>query len=311
MVRLTPNMQAAVFMMASMAGYALNDALIKSTAGEVGLFQAIFIRGLAATSLIALLALRAGAVRVHMGGHDKRLIAIRAVGEIGSTFCFLTALFNMPIADASAILQSVPLAVALGAAVFLGEPIGWRRYVAIGIGFAGVLIIVRPGGGGFGVYALWACAAVGFIVLRDLATRRLSPDVPSIHVTLTASLAITIAAGIVAALLGGWEPVSGRSVAALSLASVSLVVGYQFGVKTMRVGSIGFSQPFRYTLLIWAIVLGILFFGEYPDAWMLVGSALVIGTGLFTFYRERAAARAEHRAVHGSPERQRQAASPR
>jgi drug/metabolite transporter (DMT)-like permease len=287
---LTENMRAALFMMASMAGFALNDALIKTTAGDLPLFQSVFLRGLVATGLIALLAARAGVLRLRVAGRDGRLVVLRCVGEIGSTFCFLTALFNMPLANASAILQSVPLAVALGAALFLAEPVGWRRYLAIGIGFLGVLVIVRPGSEGFNVYALWAVAAVGFIVLRDLSTRRLSPDIPSLQVTLLAAAAITAAAGF-ASLFGGWRPVAPIHAGALTLSALSLIVGYLFGVMTMRLGAIGFTQPFRYTMLPWAIMFGVLFFGEYPDAWMLVGSAIVVGTGLFTFYREQVVAR--------------------
>ena len=122
--------------------------------------------------------LEPGRAAFRPGRRDRRLIGLRCLAEIGGTVCFLTALFHMPIANASAILQSLPLAVTLGAAIFFGEPVGWRRYVAIAIGFVGVLIIVRPGSEGFNAYALWAVAAIVFIVTRDLSTRRLSPDVP-------------------------------------------------------------------------------------------------------------------------------------
>ncbi|CAN5596069.1 DMT family transporter [soil metagenome] len=277
-------------MMISMAGFSLNDALIKATAGELGLFQAIFLRGIFATALVALLAAQQGALAYRPCGRDGRIIALRTLDEIGSAFCFLTALFNMPLADATAILQSVPLAVTLGAAVFLSEPVGWRRWLAIGIGFVGVLIIVRPGADGFSLYALWAIAAVAFIVLRDLATRRLSPGVPSLFVAAVAAGAITAASGA-ATLATGWGPVAPVHLALLSLGAVSLLVGYLFGVMTLRVGEIAFVQPFRYTLLIWAALFGVLFFGEWPDRWMLAGSAIVIATGLFTFRRERRLAR--------------------
>lgn len=297
MPRLSENMRAAVFMMASMAGFALNDALMKSTSADLNLFQAIFLRGFVATILIAVLAASRGAFAYSAGRRDRWLLVLRCLGEIGATFLFLTALFNMPLANATAILQSLPLAVALGAALFLGEPIGWRRYLAIGAGFVGVLVIVRPGGEGFNLYSLSAVAAVVAMVIRDLATRRLSGGVPSLAVTFLASLAITAAAGL-ASVLEGWQPVGAVPMALLSLAALSLIVGVSFGVMTMRVGAIGFTQPFRYTLLPWAMLFGFLFFNEVPDAWMLTGSAIVIGTGLFTFYRERAAARMHPAAFH-------------
>jgi drug/metabolite transporter (DMT)-like permease len=208
------------------------------------------------------------------------------VGEIGGTACFLTALFNMPLANASAILQALPLAVTLAAALFFGEPVGWRRYLAIGIGFAGVMVIVRPGTEGFNAYSLWALAAIVFIVIRDLSTRRLTPDVPGPWVAMVTSGVLTAAA----ALAGGfedWQPPEAESLFALATASICLVVAYVSSVTSMRVGEIGFVQPFRYSLLVWAMLLGIVMFGEWPDGWMLVGSATVVATGLFTLYRER------------------------
>jgi drug/metabolite transporter (DMT)-like permease len=158
MPRLSDNMRAAVFMMLSMAGFAFNDAMIKLSSSDLALFQAIFLRGLFATALITLLALRMGAFRHRPGRRDRRIVALRSVAEVGSTFFFLGALFNMPIADATAILQSLPLAVTLAAAFVFGERVGWRRYAAILVGFGGVLIIVRPGGAAFTPYAFWHSA---------------------------------------------------------------------------------------------------------------------------------------------------------
>jgi drug/metabolite transporter (DMT)-like permease len=288
---LAENMRSAGFMMASMAGFSCNDAFMKSVAGDLPVFQAVFLRGLIATALIAGLAWSQGALRFRAGRRDRRLIGLRSVAEIGGTACFLTALFNMPIANASAILQSLPLAVTLGAALFLGEPVGWRRYLAIAIGFTGVLIIVRPGSEGFNAYALFAVAAIGFIVARDLSTRRLTPDVPALGVVVVTSIALTAASGA-AAIATDWRPVDASHLLPLAVAAVCILVGYIFGVMTMRIGDIGFVQPFRYTLLLWSILLGIVMFDEWPDAWMLTGAAIVVATGLFTFYRERALVRA-------------------
>lgn len=293
--RLAENARGAVFMSAAMLGFSGNDAFLKSVSDELALSQAVFLRSLVTTILIAALALGQGGLRFRPRRRDRGLIALRSLAEIGGTVCFLTALFNMPIASASAILQSVPLAVTLAAALFFGEPVGWRRYLAIAVGFAGVLLIIRPGTGGFNTYALWAVASIVFIVTRDLATRRLSPDVPGAYAALVTSVVLTAAA----ALAGGfedWRPIAAHHLGALLVAGCCLVVGYLFGVKSMRTGEIGAVQPFRYTLLVWAMILGIVMFGEWPDAWMLAGSAIVVGAGLFTLYRER---RLEHRGAAG------------
>ena len=283
---MSANLRSALYMMASMAGFTGNDAFIKSVSGELPLFQAVFLRGVLATALIAGLAWQQGAFRFRVGARDRRLIALRCAAEIGGTVCFLTALFNMPIANASAILQSTPLAVTLGAAMFLGEPVGWRRYVAIAIGFLGVVIIVRPGSDGFTAYSLLALATIVFIVIRDLATRCLSPDVSGLGVGFVTSLMLTTVAGIAAGLTD-WRPVTPGHALPLMVAAACLLVGYVFGVMTVRTGEIGFVQPFRYSALIWALLFGILMFGEWPDAWMLIGTTIVVATGLFTLYRER------------------------
>ena len=268
-----------------MFAFSANDAFLKSVSADLALSQAVFLRSLVTTVLIGCLALARGGLRFRPGARDRRLIGLRSLAEIGSTVCFLTALFNMPIANASAILQSVPLAVTLAAALLFGEPVGWRRYLAIAAGFVGVLLIIRPGPGGFNVYALWAIASIVFIVTRDLATRRLSPDVPGVYAAFVTSVVLTASA----ALAGGledWQPVARHHMAALATAGVCLVLGYLTGIKSMRIGEIGVVQPFRYTLLLWALILGIVMFDEWPDASMLVGSAIVVAAGLFTLYRE-------------------------
>jgi S-adenosylmethionine uptake transporter len=287
--RAADNVKGALFMMASMAGFVVNDALVKSLAGEVPLFQAIFVRGLVATALLAVLAAAQGVLTYRVGGGDRRRLAARMAAEVGATACFLNALFHMPIANATAILLVMPLAVTLAGALFLGERVGWRRYSAILVGFVGVLVIVRPGGEGFNAYALSALAAVGFLVVRDLVTRRFAVGVPSAFVALATAVAITLMGGLVS-LFGPWSPLAAGHVVVLAAAAGFLVVGYLFGVMTMRVGDIGFVSPFRYTVLIWALLLGVTVFGEIPDAATLVGSALVVATGLYTFHRERRAA---------------------
>ena len=144
-MQLADNLRGALFMTLSLAGFALNDTLMKLLAPDIPLFQAIFLRGVVATVLVGLLAWHRRALWQQISNRAAWIIGLRIVGELGMTICFLTALFNMPIASATAILQVMPLAVTLGAAMFLGETVGWRRYMAIAVGFLGVLLIVRPG----------------------------------------------------------------------------------------------------------------------------------------------------------------------
>lgn len=280
------NTRGAVLMMMSMAAFTLNDTFIKSVAGEIPLFQAVFLRGLLSSLILFAIAYHRGVFRIGISRGDWGVIGWRTFAETSASVAFLTALFHMPIANATSILQSLPLAITLAGAVFFGEKVGWRRYLAIGAGFFGVLLIVRPGSEGFDAYSLLAMEAVGFVVLRDLSTRRLSAQIPSLIVALSGAVSVTLI-GAVVTLFYDWQPVSGAPLLRLGGAAIFLVAGYLVSVMVMRVGEISFIAPFRYTSLIWAIVLGIAVFGEMPDRWTLIGSAIVVATGIYTFYRER------------------------
>ena len=282
----TANQRGALLMATSMVTFTINDTFIKAVSDELPLFQVITLRGLAVT-LALLIAARALGRR--LGGiavRDRWLIALRTAGEVGGTWFFLTALFHMPIANVSAILQALPLSVTLGTAVFFGERVGWRRWTAIAVGFAGVMLIVRPGADGFTVYSLYALAAVASVTVRDLAARRLSAEVPSMAVALAAAVGVTVF-GVLGSAVTPWQPVSALAAAQLSGAVVALLFGYVTSVMAMRVGEIGVVAPFRYSSLVAALILGFVIFGDWPAPLTLLGSAVVVATGLFTLWRER------------------------
>jgi len=289
---LSDNMRGAILMMLSMAAFTLNDTLVKTLSGQMPLFQVILLRGTITTVLIAAIGLARGHIRFDFDWQDWKMIGARLIGEVGATVFYLFALFHMPIANVMAVLQALPLAITLAGALFLGETVGWRRYGAILTGFSGVLLIVRPGGATFDAYSIYAVVAVCFVVLRDLATRRLSPRVPSLVVALTAAFSVTLLGGIVTA-FNPWQPVTFAAATKITAASLFIVAGYLSAVMVMRVGDIAFVSAFRYTGLLWGIVLGILVFGDYPDSQTLVGGGIVVGMGLYTFYRERRLERAE------------------
>jgi len=285
------NVRGALFMAVSMAGFCLNDTTMKLVFADLGLFQSIFLRGLLVSLLIAVLAARRNQLMHRPSRQDARYLGLRVVGECGSAVCFLSALYHLPLANATAIIQAIPLAITLAAALLFGEPVGWRRYSAITIGFIGVLIIVRPGAEGFTVYSFWAVAAMGFMVLRDLSTRRFSHAIPSLYVAFVTALLTAVFAGLMA-LTQDWQPMAPRHLGLLTAAAAFVYVGYLFSINAMRIGEVAFVSPFRYTVLIWAIILGIIVFGDIPDGWTLVGAAIVVATGIYTFYRERRVMRA-------------------
>ena len=282
------NLRGAVFMMLSMAGYVGNDTLMKLVSSDVSLAQSVFIRGLVASVLLAGFAAYKRQLFVRVPMAELRIILLRAIGEIAATYCYLTALIHMPLANITAIMQSLPLSVTLAGALFLGNKVGWRRYLAIAVGFAGVLVIVRPGGADFNSYAVWAMAAVGFVTLRDLMAAKLAKGTPSMFVALFTAVGVTVAAGIMAQ-FEPWSPVSAGSFAYLAFAACFILVGYITSISAMRYGEIAFVSPFRYTVLVWALLLGVFVFKDYPDFWTMLGIAIVVGTGVFTFTREQQA----------------------
>ena len=146
--------------MASMACFVMNDAFMKVTDGAIPLFQLLFLRGILTTALIIALALWLKSLHFNIARRDWKLITLRSAAEMATAYFFITALFNMPLANVTATLQALPLTVTLGGALFFREVVGWRRMSAILIGFLGMLLIVRPGSEGFNIYGIYALLAV-------------------------------------------------------------------------------------------------------------------------------------------------------
>ena len=290
MAILTDNMRGALFMMGSMSAFTVNDAFMKSVSADLPLFQSIFLRGLIVLPLLVILSKSMGQLRFNLDRRDWTLVLIRTAAEMIGAILFITALFNMPLANVSAILQALPLTVSLAAAVFLGEALGWRRLTAIVIGFAGVMLIVRPGGADFTVYSLYAVGAVIVVTVRDLAARRMSANVPSTLAAVIAAAGVTLMA-MVGLPFETWVAVDTAQLSLLVGAGVFIIGGYVFSVAAMRVGEIGFVAPFRYTSLVVALILGFIVFGEVPKALTLIGAGIVVAMGLFTLYREQRAKR--------------------
>ena len=279
-------MRGAGLMMGSMVSFTLNDACMKALADELPLSQAIFLRGIATTVLMFILVRVMDAPTRGISRRDIWLIRARNVTEVATAYFFITALFNMPIANAAAIMQALPLTVTLAGAVFLGQAVGWRRLTAILVGLTGVLLIVRPGLAGFNYYSLYVLAAVAMVTIRDVLSRKISSDVPTVTVALMNAISVMIAFGV-ASIWSDWQPLSVKAGLQLGAASIFIIGGYIFSVAAMRVGEIAVVAPFRYTSLLAALVLGLFVFGEFPDILTLIGAGIVVATGVYTFNRER------------------------
>lgn len=273
------NLKGAAFMIASMAGFAVEDAFIKSAARQMPLGEVVAMVGLIGTLVFATATLRAGQPLWHPVMRSRPIL-IRSGFEIAGRLFYALAIALTPISAASAILQASPLVVVAGAAVVFGEPIGARRWAAIILGFAGVLVILRPGTSGFDLLSLLAVAGTLGFAGRDLATRAAPKVLSNLQLGVAGFVMLTIAGAVILAVSGGAVVPDAPALWRVLGAAVFGIAGYHALTMAMRTGEVGAVTPFRYTRLIFAMLVGVLIFGERPDHLTLVGSAIVVGSGL-------------------------------
>lgn len=281
------NARGAMLMITGAAAFTLSDTVMKVLDGELPLFQTLLWRGLAVSVALVALAWHKGVFAIRLDRRDRWLISLRTLADTVSTWFFLQALYHMPIANMTAIMQALPLTLTLAGGLLFGEKVGWRRLAAIAVGFVGVMLIVRPDADGFDRYSLYALLCVALVTTRDLATRRMTRSVPSLVIALANAVLVTLL-GAVGSFFEVWSPPQGVNIALVAATSALVVTGYLVTVMAVRVGELGFVTPFRYTGLVWALGLGFVVFGEWPDPITLLGAGLIVATGLFTFFRERA-----------------------
>ncbi|MFO6465460.1 DMT family transporter [Jannaschia sp. KMU-145] len=279
------NLKGAFLMMGAMATFTMNDAALKWLAEDLPAFQVTFLRGCVATTLIVLLSWAMGTLGRGIARADRPWAFGRSAAETAAFLPFLLALQNMPLANITAILAALPLSITAAGALFLGERVGWRRWTAIGVGLVGVLLIVRPGTEGFNAWSAVAMITVLLATARDLLTRRLSRDTPSLNVAAITAAMVTLL-GLALSLAEPWgRPTAGQGGMILAAAGF-IFAAYLCSVMAMRVGEVGAVTPFRYTSLVWALILGWLVFGDWPATLTLIGAALIAATGLYTLWRE-------------------------
>ena len=273
-------------MSASMLAFVFNDGLMKILFIDWSIYQAIFLRGILTIPIMLFFAWKAGHLFINLSSSDWKLILVRSVAEVGAAVFFLSALAHMPLANVTAILQVLPLAVTLGAAMFLNENVTWRRWSAIFIGFVGVIIIVRPGLEGFSIYSISALGAVVCVTIRDITTSRLSPKSPSIFVALISGIAMTLLGAFMLPTVQ-WATVNSSHCSILIITAIAIIFGLLFSVMAMRYGDASFVAPFRYTAMVWAIFIGVLLFDDWPDQLTLLGTIIIVASGIYSFHRER------------------------
>lgn len=283
------NIRAAGFMTLSTVFFVINDATMKLASEGLPILQAMAIRGAMVTAGLALAAGLTGALARWTSLMDPRVM-LRAGSETVGSFAYMLALAKIPLATAVALNMATPLAVLPLAALMLGERYGWRRIAAILVGFAGVMLILRPSADGVDPWLLISFGSCFFFALRDVVTRRIARDIPSTLIALTMAGAVTVSTAAWS-FVEGWQPVSGMQFAMLAAAAVLVGIGYMLVVKAMRIGEVSFTGAFRYAALLWAAALGWFVWREVPDALAVLGIALILGAGLYALHRERVRAR--------------------
>lgn len=279
------NIRSSLYMISGMGIFTIGDALTKYSTETLNLGQFIFMRGVLCVLLLSLWAAKQGSLGRWREALD-RITVLRALGEVGATVCYLTALTHLSLAFASSVYQAVPLAVTLGAVLFLGEKVGWRRWLSIGVGFIGVLIIIRPGNDGINAYALLLLLGVSFTALRDLTTRRIDVNIPTLLISAMTAIMVTITGFIMMEFDTGWTKPNMADLSRVMIAALMLIIGYHCIIMSTRIGDISFASPFRYTSLLWAIMLSYLVFSQIPTQNTLIGSAIVVASGCYMLYRE-------------------------
>jgi drug/metabolite transporter (DMT)-like permease len=277
-------LRASLYMVIAMASFVSNDTMVKLVGTSMPVGEIVLIRGFMTILFIGAICLhqRAFSALPHM---MSKPVMLRASLDLSGTLLFVTALMHMEIANLTAVLQVVPLAVAFLSALILGEQVGWRRLAAIAVGFIGVLLIVKPAPSTFSIYEVMALGIVLSVAFRDIVTKRIPARVPILIVAFANSILITLG-GLVLALLQGIDVPEAWQVGYLAIAAVFLSLGYLFMVATLRLGDLSATAPYRYTIMLFAIISGIVVFHEFPDWLSMIGMALVAAAGLYAAQRE-------------------------
>ena len=274
------NLRGATWMVASMAGFAVEDAFLKSAAKAMPLGQALILMGLAGMLVFGLWAHRMQEP-VLPRALLSRTMAIRSAFEICGRLFYALAIALTPISVASAILQATPLVVVPAAALIFGERVSWQRWAVIAVGFVGVLIILRPGLAGFDALSLLAVVGLIGFAGRDLATRAAPPALSNAQLGVAGFAMLALSGAIILTVTGGVTLPPPLILAKVAGASVFGIFGYGALTQAMRTGDVSAVTPFRYSRLLFAMILGVLAFGEHPDAATLTGSAIIVACGLF------------------------------
>jgi len=286
------NMRGIMLMVLGMAGFAAEDMFIKLTASVLPVGEILLVLGFIGGLIFAIYA-RLNGTSVISSGFFHPAVLVRNLAEMLGGLCFVTALTLIPLATVTTILQATPLLVTMGAALVLGEAVGWRRWTAILVGFCGVLLVIRPGLEGFEPEVFWAVLGVAGLATRDLASRKVPKTTSSLQLSAWGFFAVGVSGAVLVAATGEVVMPTGRETLYMTGALAVGVLAYWALTEATRIGEISVVTPFRYSRLVFSTIVGMLVFSEFPDSYTLAGACIIIATGLYTIMRERKRRREE------------------
>ncbi|RWC39179.1 MAG: DMT family transporter [Mesorhizobium sp.] len=273
------SIRGPLFMIVSTGSYLVNDTMMKLATAGLPSYEVLFLRGAAAALW--------GFPLLFALGYDKQIPLIfdgqvlrRNLLELAAILCYVVALANMQIADSTALGQITPLLMLVGSSILFGERIGGQRMALIGLGFVGALMVAQPTMQGISVYALLALANAALAAARDLAGRRVSAEVPGMIVAISAVVVVLIGAGAAHLVSERWVMPGTHHLLLMAGAGFFLIFGHFFIFMAYRVGPTSAVAPFYYCFTVWAVISGLLVFGQFPNALAVCGILLVVGSGL-------------------------------
>lgn len=281
---MTANQRGIAAICGCMASYTVNDVLVKQILRDYPVGEVIFLRGLMSALLIGGFVLALGhapRLRAAMG----RLMATRSVCDGLSTVCFIAALAHMKLANVAAVLQIGPLLITALSVLFYREAVGWRRWTAVGVGFVGALLVIKPIPSAFDIWAVVAAGSALFAALREITNRNIHRDVPTLVIAFWGAIGITLC-GTVFAVSEEWRMFKIGDLIQLFIAAVFVGLAIYLMALGFRNVELSVVSPFRYSYLLTSALGGYLMFSELPDYWTWIGALLIVGSGMYALHRE-------------------------
>lgn len=272
-------------MLLAMSLFVSSDTLMKLAREVYPAGQAIALRTIFAlcAGMALVLLFRE---RRHLRKALKPYVLLRGLIEGTIALTFMWSLGKLPLANITAILMASPIIIVVLAVLMRIERVGWRRSLAVVAGFLGVLLVIRPAPENFDIPAIVALISAVLVAARDLLTRKIGSDIPATVVTLTTT-AIAGAAALGLGLFEAWQPAWRVETIYLALAAVLVTIGSVLTVIAFRSGDVGLISGYRYSVVIFAVLIGYLVWGDLPDGWALAGIALIVASGLYALHRAR------------------------